>query len=88
MNPEVIKSKVRLQRCLGFQKQKYAKNSELKKNRQSNIYVQNNCSVAKEEKLFLNFSRNKYVRDHILFVQLMFLLKVRAAFFYGKVKRL
>ena len=39
-----------LERRLSFQKQKYAINSEPKKNCQSEIFAQNNFSQAKEKK--------------------------------------
>ena len=45
---KVIKSKVALERCLNFQKQKYAINAELKKkNHQSKLSSQNKSSVNK-----------------------------------------
>ena len=47
---KVIKSKVALERRLSFQKQKYAINSEPKKNCQSEIFAQNKFSQAKEKK--------------------------------------
>ena len=64
-----------LERRLNFQKQKYAINAELKKkNHQSKLSAQNKSSEAKEEKFKkmrteLNFSRSKYRKDHISFVQ-------------------
>ena len=74
---KVSKLEVALERRLSFPKQKYSINVEPKKNLQSKFYVQNKSSVAKEEKLKkkmktgLNFSRSKYGRDHISFVQLV-----------------
>ena len=47
---KVIKSKVALERCLSFQKQKCVINAEPKKIK-SMLYVQNKSSVAKDEKL-------------------------------------